>query len=69
MAPFLASCDGRGTSRRTPPVTGRRPLSAEPWLGTATADASAGFLVEDEISADGVARSRPKGVLVVAELC
>jgi hypothetical protein len=62
MAPDLTSCEGRGTSRRRPPVTGRREASliVEGMVGT-VAEVGA----DDDIMAEGVARRR-SGVLVCA---
>ena len=55
MAPFLGSWEGRGTSRRTPPVIGRREGSDE---GAGSIRVSADFFVEDEIEAEGAMKER-----------
>ena len=55
MAPFLGSWDGRTTSRRTPPVIGRREESDE---GAGSTSVSADFFVEEEIEAEGAMRDR-----------
>jgi hypothetical protein len=58
MAPFLGSCDGRGTSRRRPPVTGSRSL--EVVALTEVIDV-ADLEDEDDIEAAGAARMRVYG--------
>jgi hypothetical protein len=58
MAPFLTSCEGRGTSRRTPPVTGRRPEGSEGEGSTSCVSGVAAFRVDDEIEAAGAMRDR-----------
>jgi hypothetical protein len=65
IAPVFGSCDGRGTSRRGRPVTGRREGSA----GRGVEASSVAFLdaVEDiEAVAAGVRRARDGGRVVDA---
>jgi hypothetical protein len=62
MAPFLGSCEGRGTSRRIPPDTGRR---AESWVAVGSREvADLGAVVE--MHAAGAARMRELGRTEVA---
>jgi hypothetical protein len=54
IAPFLGSCEGRGTSRRIPPETGRR---VESWVAAGSREvADLGGVVE--MHAAGAARMR-----------
>jgi len=65
MAPCFFSCEGKGTSRRRPPVTGSREGSLAPGTGvTEVAD----FLEDEDIEAAeaGAARRIEKGTVVVA---
>ena len=61
MAPCFFSCEGRGTSRRTPPVTGRR----DPSFVTGSTDV-ADFGVVVEIVAVGASRMSEVGNVVDA---
>ena len=62
MAPFLGSWEGRGTSRRIPPVTGS---GAESWLAVGSSEvADLGGVVE--MHAAGAARMRELGRTEVA---
>ena len=61
MAPCFFSCEGRGTSRRTPPVTGRR----DPSLVTDSMDV-ADFGVVVEMVAMGASRMSEVGNVVDA---
>jgi hypothetical protein len=65
MAPCFFSCEGKGTSRRRPPVTGSREESLALDKGvTEVAD----FLEDEDIEAAeaGAARRIEKGTVVVA---
>lgn len=61
MAPSFFSCEGRGTSRRVPPVTGNRPGSE---VGVGSTDV-ADLVAEEDMLAIGAARRR-KGVVCAA---
>jgi hypothetical protein len=63
MAPCFFSCDGSGTSRRIPPVTGNLEASFEVVAGVTEV---AAFDAEDEIDAAGAARINEKGTVVDA---
>ncbi len=63
MAPSFFSCEGRGTSRRMPRVTGRRLASLlAVWGSSDVAD------LDDEvvIEAAGAARRIDEGIVIVA---
>lgn len=66
MAPFFGSCEGRGTSRRMPPVTGSGVPSL---LVFGSIDSAAPFLLEEEIYAAGAVRIIEDWRDVVAGLC
>ena len=64
MAPCFFSCDGRGTSRRMPPVTGSREASCVAVGRFETSDAD--LEDEEEMQAAGAARMRDCGRVDVA---
>lgn len=59
MAPTLGSCEGSGSSRRTPLVTGRRPAS--PLMGVMEV---ADFEEDEEMEAVGAMRRSEDGIVV-----
>jgi hypothetical protein len=65
IAPSFFSCDGRGTSRRMPPVTGSRLASLLAVCGSRDV---ADFGGEVVIEAAGAARKMAGGIVVVAGL-
>ena len=65
IAPFLGSCEGRGTSRRRPPETGRRSLDE---VAAGVIDV-ADLEDEDDIEATGAARTREYGIELDATNC
>lgn len=64
IAPSFFSCEGRGTSRRIPPVTGN--LDPSLTAGAAGVIEFADFKVEDDKDAAGMARTIEKGAAVLA---
>ena len=62
IAPFFGSCEGSGTSTRSPPVTGSLEESLD-VLVVVGATAVADFVEEDEMKAAGVARTTENGTV------